>query len=105
MVSRICFWLFELSHDLLSRCAGAYLGLDQPKTAALAFLVTVTQPCSSGLQKHTLICGTTTITQEGITLTKTFAWIWKRGEAGGGAGEEGEPAQIGLFVSSECVVV
>lgn len=52
MVSRICFWLLELSHDLLSRCAGAYLGPDQPKTAALAFLVTVTQPCSSGLQKH-----------------------------------------------------
>lgn len=54
MVFGICFWLFKQSRDLLSRCRGVCLGPGQPRAAALAFLVTVTRPCSFGLQKHSI---------------------------------------------------
>lgn len=78
----------------------------RPAQNCSTFLQLVACYCNSTVSSRplsyrstTLICGTT-ITQEGIKLTKTVTWIWKRGEAGGGAGGEGEPTQIGLFVSS-----
>lgn len=104
MASRICCWLFERSHDLLSRCEGVYLGPDQPKTAALSFsskLVTVTQAYSSQLQKPHINMWYNNNNTGGDKVNQNIRRnLEKRRGRGGAEGSEGKPAQIGLFVSS-----